>query len=121
MRLLNYSLNWKEKIKKMIIEKENFLISVEGFNYKESYILMSYINYILTSLYGAEVNNRIEGLPVGPASKFTAVYVIGKGPYKEIHTPEVILIRGKLALDFLKSIDIPLITLDRGELYETIV
>ena len=48
MRLFNKRKGWKKEAELLVIERENFLISLEKFNYEESYllfhILMEYIN-----------------------------------------------------------------------------
>ena len=119
MRLFNKSKGWKEEVEILVIEKKNFLISLQSFNYKESYLLMDYISKLLITLYGNEVRSNIEELSPGDTLKPIAIYISLRWLCQEESAqkvPEVKLIRWESTLGAFKSINIPIITPEKCEL-----
>ena len=124
MRLLNKNKGWKEEVEVLVIKRENFLISLQNFNYKEShllsYILMDYINQLLITLYKNEVRINTEELsPSGKAIYVSLRWLSERASAQKV--PEINLIREESTLEALKSIGIPIITLERCEMNETIL
>lgn len=128
MRLFNKRKGWRKEVELLVIERENFLISLEKFNYKESHllshILIDYINQLLTTLYGDEVRINTEELSAGDTLNRVAIFISLRRLYEEVSAqkiPEAILVREESTLEALKSVDVPIVTPERCELNETIL